>query len=84
MNKKSKIIITFDDIYGLPRLKAKNIDRSQLLDASIFLNGLSREKLSPNKVTSKKPNKVLKFFRCLYAVTKETRADKRFKEIKEV
>lgn len=74
--KKSKIEVTFDS-RNLPCLKAKNITHSQLADAALFLNGVSRQKIISPK---KKPNKIAKFFRCLYAATKETRADRRYKE----
>lgn len=65
-----KIVITFDN-HNLPCLKAKNISKSQLFDAGVFLKGVSRE------AQGKRHCKFVKFFRCLYKATKSTVADKR-------
>lgn len=70
--KKTKITITFDQ-HNLPHAKMKNISKEQILDASVFLNGVSREKrIRPTKVNGM--SKFYRFILRLFGITKPVKS----------
>lgn len=80
---KSKIIITWDRIHGLPQAKLKNVSTEDISDASIFLKGtILKQKykkvLSTTNTNKKHTNKLFRFIRRLFAEIKFSRTEKYF------
>jgi hypothetical protein len=75
--RKAKITVTFD-AHNLPCVKMKNTTASQILDTSVFLNGVSRQQA--RKKPARRQNKIKKFFKVICAMTKETATEKRIKK----
>lgn len=65
---KTKIIITFD-AHNLPHAEIRNASRDQIIDASVFLNGIYRSKKPVPKANC---NKLCRFFKCWWRAIKQT------------